>query len=52
MEERITALMNTFEQHYSDLDELIIESKEVIAQTILGLEAVQQDLAVMTAEER
>ncbi|GEM_PF-2312012 len=52
MEDRITALLNTFDQHYSDVDELIVESKGVIAQTILGLEAVQDELAAMTVDER
>lgn len=52
MEDRVNTLMNAFDQHYSAMEELIVESKGVIAQSILGLEVVQEELSALSVSER
>jgi len=53
MEERLYLLKTNFEESYADkLQNMVVDPKGVLAQVFFGLDAVQQDLAKLPAEER
>ena len=53
MQERLYLLKTNFEESYADkLQNMVVDPKGVLAQVFFGLDAVQQDLAKLPAEER
>jgi hypothetical protein len=53
MQERLYLLKSNFEESYADkLQNMVVDPKGVLAQVFFGLDAVQQDLAGMSNEER